>query len=156
MGITDDTQDPNFERGMFPDASNLGDTVADWKPEFAEGNIDGVIFVGGDSPVTVAVEMGKALQILGDTIKRVTSVKGHGRPKRNDGHEQYVGTTKMASGDTALTNSDILALAMRMAYPTRPSMVWTRKICRARARLLPGKLAPLHKKLASLHKVATS
>ncbi len=75
---------------MFSDAANLGDTVADWKPEFTKGIIDGLIFVGGDSPATIGLQIGKALDILGVAIKTVTSASGHVRPKDQDGHEQYV------------------------------------------------------------------
>jgi len=90
IGITDNTQDPNFEEGMFADAPSLGDTVDKWKPEFTKKTIDGVIIVGGDSPATIAVEVGKARAVLGNSIKSVTSAAGHVRPKDQDGHEQYV------------------------------------------------------------------
>ncbi|KAF5374348.1 hypothetical protein D9758_004699 [Tetrapyrgos nigripes] len=93
---SDPKSDP-FVKGQFRDAQNIGDAGtgdADnfkpaWDPAFGNANIDGVIFVGGDSHHSVNEKMEEIKRILGPSVKEVISIIGDTRPKNESGHEHF-------------------------------------------------------------------
>jgi hypothetical protein len=99
MGLVDpDPQkdtigDPAFTGGMFADASNLGDQVSNWNPEFKD--LDGLIMITGDRHSTVEKRLAevKKIFLIGETnatVHQVLSVVGDVRPGHESGHEQFV------------------------------------------------------------------
>jgi len=126
---------------MLNDAPGLGDTVAEWKPEFTQGRIHGVLFAAGDDAATVALEIGKGLEILGDAVTTVTNVEGLVRPDSHKGQEQYVHlwhqwTASQRNLDSRDTST---VLDSKMASLTRLLMGLIRRSSRARGRSNPGK-----------------
>ncbi|THV05906.1 Dyp-type peroxidase [Dendrothele bispora CBS 962.96] len=93
---TDPSADP-FIEGQFKDAKNIGDAGTDsgtkfvpaWDPAFGDANIDGVIFVGGDSHQSVNHELQKIKLILGPSVKEAIHIRGDTRPGKESGHEHF-------------------------------------------------------------------
>ncbi len=48
LGITDNLGDQQFSSGMYADATNLGDSLSNWKSTYAGTNIHGVFLIGTD------------------------------------------------------------------------------------------------------------
>ncbi|TFK38587.1 hypothetical protein BDQ12DRAFT_631188 [Crucibulum laeve] len=94
----DDTKliDTAFLRGQRLDAANLGDKgtgsgdnfVPDWEPAFKE-EIHGVILVAGDSHTSVNKQLWQIEEIFGDSIYKVTAVRGDARPGDLSAHEHF-------------------------------------------------------------------
>lgn len=82
---------------MIKDACGLGDRGTggcsnfkpDWDAAFLQ-EIHGVTLVAGDSHDTVNSKLADVKQILGATVKEITTLSGDVRPGDQKGHEQYV------------------------------------------------------------------
>ncbi|KAI0451629.1 hypothetical protein F5B21DRAFT_378645 [Xylaria acuta] len=93
LGITDNIGDTFFEKGMFADAGDLGDNLADWDANFKE-DIHGVITVTANSKVVLERTLDHIKKIFrvghkDVTIEEVTRLVGQTRPGAEDGHEHF-------------------------------------------------------------------
>ncbi|KAI0478137.1 hypothetical protein F4859DRAFT_48294 [Xylaria cf. heliscus] len=93
LGITDNSGDPIFEKGMLADARSLGDDLADWDANFKK-DIHGVITVVANNNIVLDRTLDQIRKIfqVGQkdvTIEEVTRLVGQTRPGAEKGHEHF-------------------------------------------------------------------
>ncbi|PSR77990.1 hypothetical protein PHLCEN_2v7617 [Hermanssonia centrifuga] len=89
LGITDNLGDQQFSSGMYADATNLGDSLSNWKSTYAGTDIHGVFLMGTDQTSYITSYLSDIESTFGSSITQLDRIDAAARPGSEAGHEHF-------------------------------------------------------------------
>ena len=78
----------SFDAGQWKDASFLGDSGTNWRPEFAGTSIHGLFILQSDTIANINHELYSIKRALGNSVVELYQLRGELRPGDQAGHER--------------------------------------------------------------------